>query len=170
MKKESKCLSKGPKHNNFSIDKNINLIASTDKMKTAPVTIVIPHRNRPYIIQKNLKSLQTLKTFPQKVIIVDDSFQSHYIKKNLDILLIDVSINIQDYQLLPSGRLREPIKQINRADIIFLYIFPNDILKCDAYLYPCSKSNILFILILLPPPLYPIIILFNFNILDIVIS
>ena len=55
-----------------------------------------------------------------KPILLDDGFQTAYIKKNLDILLIDTSVSLAQYQLLPVGRLREPLSAINRANIIIL--------------------------------------------------
>ena len=41
-------------------------------MKTLPVTLVIPHRNRVEELRHCLRSLQTAKTIPEKVIVVDD--------------------------------------------------------------------------------------------------
>ena len=86
--------------------------------------------DEPYMLAKSLPTVPivvgnkkkaityTCNCFNIKTIILDDAFQTNYIKKNLEVLLIDVSLNIQSYQLFPAGILREPFRAINRADII----------------------------------------------------
>ena len=51
-------------------------------------------------------------------IIIDDSYQSHYIKKNYNVLLIDCSLSLSKYKLLPVGLLREPLSAMQRANLI----------------------------------------------------
>ena len=58
------------------------------------------------------------KTFLNNIMIIDDGFQSLEIKKNCDIVLIDLSRKISEYELLPLGLLREPLKNISRAHFI----------------------------------------------------
>ncbi len=50
-------------------------------------------------------------------IIIDDGFQHRKLKRNIDIVIIDKD-TIENPYLLPKGRLREPLKSINRANII----------------------------------------------------
>ena len=64
-------------------------------MKTAPVTIVIPHRNRVDEILRSLKSLQTFQTVPQEVIIVDDFSYPDQQRLLRDILSKFKNINIK---------------------------------------------------------------------------
>ncbi|HRE41649.1 MAG TPA: tetraacyldisaccharide 4'-kinase [Ignavibacteria bacterium] len=56
------------------------------------------------------------------LIILDDGFQSDYINKDLEIVLIDteemISNRIQDNLLLPAGNLRVPKSYLKNADII----------------------------------------------------
>ena len=56
--------------------------------------------------------------FKTDVIIIDDGFQSHYINKNIEIVLVDVSVPSSEYKLFPLGKLREPLDNIDRADIV----------------------------------------------------
>tara|TARA_B110000116_G_C16778583_1_gene557082 strand:- start:781 stop:1818 length:1038 start_codon:yes stop_codon:yes gene_type:complete len=72
------------------------------------------------IIVGNKKDALNLgfKTFSNKIMLIDDGFQSSEIKKNCDIVLIDLSRKIDEFKLLPCGLLREPLKNINRAHII----------------------------------------------------
>lgn len=64
-----------------------------------------------------------------EVILLDDSYQHRYIKPGLNILLIDSNRMINDDHMLPLGRLREPAKNIDRADIVI-------ITKCQKRMRP----------------------------------
>jgi len=52
--------------------------------------------------------------------ILDDGFQHWKLHRDLDILLIDSSDPFGNGRLLPSGILREPLREMRRADIIVL--------------------------------------------------
>jgi len=54
------------------------------------------------------------------VVIVDDGFQHRRLHRDLDILLLDATVALHREYLLPLGRLREPLKAADRADIIIL--------------------------------------------------
>ncbi len=62
-------------------------------------------------------AIDTLQT---DVIIMDDGFSNRKIAKDLTLLLFDVNKFIGNGKLLPFGPLREPVKEINRADGIIL--------------------------------------------------
>ena len=66
--------------------------------------------------KKCLSLAATKKKFTH--IIIDDSFQSHYIKTNYNVLLIDCSLSLSKYKLLPDGLLREPLSAMQRAGLI----------------------------------------------------
>lgn len=54
------------------------------------------------------------------VIILDDAFQHRQIGRELDIAIINASEPYFKARMLPEGRLREPLKNIARADLILL--------------------------------------------------
>jgi tetraacyldisaccharide 4'-kinase len=54
------------------------------------------------------------------VFILDDGFQRWQLFRDKDILLIDAENPFDNGRLLPVGLLREPLKEIERADIIVL--------------------------------------------------
>lgn len=54
------------------------------------------------------------------VFILDDGFQHLRLFRNIDILLIDGMNPFGNRRLLPLGRLREPIREMKRADIIVI--------------------------------------------------
>jgi len=67
--------------------------------------------------------------FSPDVIIVDDGFQHRRLYRNLDIVILDKD-TINNPFLLPYGRLRERLENINRADVVAVYDdLPDDLLK-----------------------------------------
>jgi tetraacyldisaccharide 4'-kinase len=54
------------------------------------------------------------------LIILDDGFQHLGLYRDKDIVLIDYTNPFGDNLLLPLGRLREPVKSLNRANIIIV--------------------------------------------------
>ena len=60
------------------------------------------------------------------VILLDDAFQHRYVKPGINILLVDYHRLIIYDTLLPAGRLREPVKSKDRADIVIVTKCPKD--------------------------------------------
>jgi tetraacyldisaccharide 4'-kinase len=52
------------------------------------------------------------------VFLLDDGFQHLELARDLDILLIDASQPLARQTLLPTGRLREPVSAMTRADLL----------------------------------------------------
>ena len=63
------------------------------------------------------------------VVLLDDAFQHRYVKPGINILLVDYHRLIIYDKLLPAGRLREPLKGKDRADIVI-------VTKCPPSLKP----------------------------------
>ncbi len=68
---------------------------------------------------KTQGALSAEKNFDIDLIILDDGFQHRQLFRDLDILLIDQE-TINHPELIPKGRLREPLENIKRADVICL--------------------------------------------------
>ena len=66
-----------------------------------------------------------------EVILLDDAFQHRYVKAGLNILLTDYHRLITDDEMLPAGRLREPIIAKERADIVIVTKCPKDLKPMD---------------------------------------
>ncbi len=62
-----------------------------------------------------------------EVILLDDAFQHRYVKPGINILLVDYHRLIIYDKLLPAGRLREPLKGKDRADIVIVTKCPKDL-------------------------------------------
>jgi tetraacyldisaccharide 4'-kinase len=69
-------------------------------------------KNR-FVEGRRLESQQSVDIF-----LLDDGFQHLQLARNVDILLVDASRPLRNEFLIPSGRLREPLSAIHRADIV----------------------------------------------------
>ena len=61
------------------------------------------------------------------VVLLDDAFQHRYVKPGINILLVDYHRLVIYDELLPAGRLREPVKGKDRADIVIITKCPTDL-------------------------------------------
>lgn len=61
-----------------------------------------------------------LKKFGVTVFVLDDGFQHRRAKRDLDIVCIDATDPFGGGELLPAGRLREPIENLKRADAVVI--------------------------------------------------
>ncbi len=81
-----------------------------------------------------------------EVILLDDAYQHRYVKPGINILLVDYHRMIGEDALLPAGRLREPERGKERANIVIITKCPRDIKPMDYRiiskqidLYPYQK-------------------------------
>ena len=77
-------------------------------------------KNIPIVVDKNRfrGGEYLINHFNLDLIILDDGYQHRSLKRNLDILLINNLDKKKNYKLFPLGNLREPLKNLKRADII----------------------------------------------------
>ncbi|MCQ2957420.1 MAG: tetraacyldisaccharide 4'-kinase [Candidatus Gastranaerophilales bacterium] len=61
-----------------------------------------------------------IKDYNSEVLILDDGFQHIKLHRDLNIMLIDGNLKFGNGKLLPQGPLREPLKEISRADVILI--------------------------------------------------
>lgn len=64
--------------------------------------------------------LRALSDVHPDVVLLDDAFQHRRAARNLDLVLIDASENINAQKVIPWGKLREPASGIKRADAAVL--------------------------------------------------
>ena len=60
------------------------------------------------------------RTGSKVLFLLDDGFQHWRLARDLDVLLIDATDPFGNRRLLPAGRLREPIREMGRADLIVI--------------------------------------------------
>ena len=61
-----------------------------------------------------------IRKYGADTLIMDDGFQHLHLKPKVNVLLVDSTNPFSNHHMLPRGLLREPIKNIRRADYIFL--------------------------------------------------
>ena len=90
--------------------------------------------------------IDTLTSEPETkdvdVILLDDAFQHRYVKPGINILLVDYHRLIIHDELLPAGRLREPLSSKARADIVIITKCPKD-LKPMEFRVMTNSMNLL---------------------------
>ncbi len=60
------------------------------------------------------------------VLILDDGFQHLKLSRNFDVVIYDYNDDPSTLQLLPAGRLREPLASISRADCLVISKVPDN--------------------------------------------
>jgi tetraacyldisaccharide 4'-kinase len=64
--------------------------------------------------------LRLLERFPADVLLLDDGFQHWRLARSFDLVLIDALMPFGERDLVPLGRLREPLQALARADAFLL--------------------------------------------------
>jgi len=68
------------------------------------------------------------------LLILDDGFQHRKIHREIDIVLLNDSHKLQENLLIPSGRLREPLSSLRRADVLIYSGDENDFARYNKFL------------------------------------
>ena len=89
--------------------------------------------DEPYLLAQNLKNIpiivgesryeagmKMIENFDPDIIIMDDGFQHVSLYRDLDIVLINSKDTKTTHRLIPAGKLREPLSNLSRADLIIL--------------------------------------------------
>ncbi len=89
--------------------------------------------DEPYMLASNLRDVvvmvdkdrvksgrYAISDFEADTLILDDGFQYLDLKPRLNILLVDSTRPFDNHHVLPRGLLREPVKNIRRANYVFL--------------------------------------------------
>jgi tetraacyldisaccharide 4'-kinase len=99
-----------------------NLLLDSMSAGDEPFMLASNLKNVAVIVDKDrVKSgLYAIEEFGTDTLILDDGFQYLNLKSHINILLVDATCPFDNHHVLPRGLLREPIKNIKRADFIFL--------------------------------------------------
>lgn len=76
----------------------------------------------PIIIGRDrvLSGRYAIEHFSPEIVLLDDGFQHVKLKRDVDILLVDLYSGFGNGHLLPRGILREPLSHLNRAHLFLL--------------------------------------------------
>ena len=95
------------------------------KQKFHDITVAVD-KNRCH----GIDALQQSQHKPD-VVLLDDAFQHRYVKPGVNILLVDYHRLISHDCMLPAGRLREPMEEKRRADIVIITKCPKDMMPME---------------------------------------
>lgn len=70
--------------------------------------------------KKYITAQAALAAEPIELIIIDDGFSHRKLERQFDLVLLDVTAPLSDYETLPAGRLRESLGQLHRAHALVL--------------------------------------------------
>jgi tetraacyldisaccharide 4'-kinase len=96
---------------------------------------------------KSQGAIELLHFENPSAIIVDDGFQHRALHRDLDIVVLDATENLSNYQLLPMGRSREELFNLERADAVFISksnFVSEEALKNLESLIPPQKPRFFF--------------------------
>ena len=109
-----------------------DVLCSWEDCGDEPYMIANKLQGVPVLVDENRYrgALYLAENFNPDIIIMDDGFQHRALHRDLDIVLVNGGDRVRDHWLLPYGILREPWKNIIRADaIIITKKKPNPLIK-----------------------------------------
>ena len=107
-----------------------------------PLMMINKIKNIQMVINNNkIKAIEAaMKNLDIDTIILDDGFQSRYINRSFDIVMINAKEKDNHYNLFPMGAAREPLENINRASAL---ITNRGNINSDSDIYNiCLDNNI----------------------------
>lgn len=101
-----------------------------------PLQIKLKYPNATVVVDRDRRNaieylLQQDDEHKPDVILLDDGYQHRYVKPSMSVLLVDSNRPIYEDLLLPAGRLREPVRQKDRASIVV-------VTKCSSQMQPIN--------------------------------
>ena len=110
-----------------SVGKGIRVLTNIQDKKTEvnvygdeAAMLSMLHRTTPIIVSANRIASLKKYSFLGDIAILDDGMQQLKIKKDLDIGLVDALVGFGNKKLIPQGRLREPMRELQRNDFFLL--------------------------------------------------
>lgn len=87
-----------------------------------PAWLAHRHREVPVLVGADRRAAAEKLASERKVdvLVADDAFQHRYLRRDVDVVLIDASQPRWHYRTLPLGRLREGFASLKRARYVFL--------------------------------------------------
>lgn len=89
------------------------------------------------VCESRVKGIETmLELNPAlNLIVLDDAFQHRYVKPTVSVVLTEHSRPVYNDSLLPCGRLREPARALDRADVVIMTKCPDDMKPVDFRIF-----------------------------------
>jgi tetraacyldisaccharide 4'-kinase len=99
-----------------------NIMASVDDAGDEPILLARKLSTVPVLISKKryLAGDLASERFGAELMLLDDGYQHLSVHRKLNILLLDAKRRFGNGSLLPLGPLREPLEQMERADLVVI--------------------------------------------------
>ena len=91
--------------------------ANDEALELAKLLPDVPHLQNP---DRTAAARNAIEQFQSQVIVLDDGFQHRRIGRDLDVVLLDALEPFGFGHVFPRGTLREPVEQLQRADVVVL--------------------------------------------------
>lgn len=97
------------------------ILAGLEDAGDEPFFLAQQLKNIPIVVESDRYkgALAIQEKFQPDIILLDDAYQHRRLYRDFDIVLVDASVGFSRALLLPAGFLREPIKNLKRADLIW---------------------------------------------------
>jgi tetraacyldisaccharide 4'-kinase len=99
---------------------------------TAPMAKVVVGARRRETLVAELAPLTAENWRNRAAVLLDDGFQHRQLARDLDVVLVDASRPGLDGDLLPNGWLREPARNLSRADLVVLTKSDDEVQRARA--------------------------------------
>ncbi len=85
-----------------------------------PMVLVAHAPGVPVLVGRDraLVGLRAFSAFGSELLVLDDGFQHHRLKRSVDVVTVDSRQGFGNRRVLPRGPLREPIRTLRHADVI----------------------------------------------------
>lgn len=101
------------------VSNNNKIISNIESSGDEPFMLAKTLPGTPVLVGNKSDAIKVaINKFNPQFILLDDGFQSLRIKRDYNIVLIDLSKSINNYKILPTGYLREPLFCLKRANIV----------------------------------------------------
>ena len=96
------------------------------------------------VCEKRVKGIEEMRRINSdlNLIVLDDAFQHRYVKPTVSIVITEYSRPVYEDAMLPYGRLREPARGLNRANMVIVGKCP-DTLKPADYRAEINHYNVM---------------------------
>ncbi|MFM2153511.1 MAG: hypothetical protein RL199_1946 [Pseudomonadota bacterium] len=72
------------------------------------------------VAERRLEAARACVSRGCDVVIMDDGFSHHRMRRDLDVLVVDADLGLGNGRLIPAGPLREPVSEAHRAGLVWL--------------------------------------------------
>lgn len=89
------------------------------------------------VCEDRVKAIEEILRIDPEVnlVVLDDAFQHRYVKPTVSIVVTEFGRPLYDDKMMPYGHLREPVRGINRANIVVVSKCPESISGLDLRLF-----------------------------------